>query len=241
MDRIIQGVRRFQTSVYTAQRALFESLAAKQQTPQALFITCADSRVDPNLITQTEPGDLFLLRNAGNIIPPYGAANGGEGATIEYAVAVLGIKQIIVCGHSQCGAMKALLKPEAYQELPAVSRWFRYAEATRRLVTERYADLKGAEFDRAVIEENVLVQLNNLSTHPYVTARIARGELRLYGWYYDIGQGMISAYDSDTGVFAPLSESPRAALPLVIRHHAQACTGQAPHRNGQTSFLHTAG
>lgn len=234
MDRIIPGVHRFYSSVFAPQRTFFEMLASKQQTPRALFITCSDSRVDPNLITQTEPGDLFLLRNAGNIVPPYGAANGGEGATIEYAVAVLGVKHIIVCGHSHCGAMKALFKPELYQELPAVSRWFRYAEATRRLVTERYADLVGAEFDRAAIEENVLVQLNNLSTHPYVTARVARGQLHLFGWYYDIGQGLIFAYDPETGIFAPLTDMPRATLPMVIRHHAPSCNGHGAWRNGQS-------
>ena len=112
MDKILDGVRRFRDTVFAEQRSLFERLARKQD-PQALFITCSDSRINPNLITSTEPGDLFILRNAGNIIPPYGAANGGEGATIEYAIAVLGVRHIIVCGHSHCGAMQALLTPAA--------------------------------------------------------------------------------------------------------------------------------
>src|SRR5262249_44266695 len=118
MRKIIQGVRQFQDTVFRRQRDFFELLARKQQSPQALFITCSDSRINPNLLTSTEPGDLFLLRNAGNIIPPYGAANGGEGATIEYAVSVLKLQNIIVCGHFHCGAMHYLLRLEGIEEMP---------------------------------------------------------------------------------------------------------------------------
>src|SRR6185369_7193555 len=113
MRKIRQGIVDFHRNVFPEQRTHFEALASKQQNPTALFVTCSDSRVNPNLFTQQEPGELFLLRNAGNIVPPYGHASGGEAATIEYAVAVLGIKNIIVCGHSHCGAMKALLDPKA--------------------------------------------------------------------------------------------------------------------------------
>src|SRR4051794_33368192 len=123
MQKIIEGVRRFRRETFAAHHVLFEALARKQQTTQALFITCSDSRINPNLITHTDPGDLFILRNAGNIIPPYGAAGGGEGATIEYAVSVLGLKNVIVCGHLHCGAMKALLGPPLPRQLPAVAAW----------------------------------------------------------------------------------------------------------------------
>src|SRR6187549_949446 len=130
MERILAGVKRFQRDVFPKDRRFFEELAAKQQKPQALFITCSDSRVHPNLITQTEPGDLFLIRNAGNIVPPHGAVAGGEEATIEYSIEVLGIRHIILCGHSQCGAVKALLHPDSVKNLPAAGSWFRHAEAT---------------------------------------------------------------------------------------------------------------
>src|SRR5262245_65111216 len=123
MRKIIEGVRSFQKSVFNDQRDLFEALGRKQQNPLALFITCSDSRINPNLITTTEPGDLFILRNAGNIVPPHGAANGGEGATIEYAVAVLGLRNIIVCGHYGCGAMASLLRVEQLGDFPAVRSW----------------------------------------------------------------------------------------------------------------------
>ena len=217
MDRIVRGVHQFRRTVFNDQKPFFEMLAAKQQQPQALFITCSDSRVNPNLLTQTEPGDLFIIRNAGNIIPPYGAANSGEAATIEYAVGVLGIKHVIVCGHSHCGAMKALLQPGAVSDLPSVAKWFRHAEATRRVAKERYAHLSGPELDRAVIEENVLVQLNNLTTHPFITARLSRGELNLYGWVYEIETGQIYEYEQAVGVFQPLSQSPNPVRLLGVR------------------------
>lgn len=120
MQKLIQGLHHFQTNVFSSQRELFERLA-RGQSPDALFITCSDSRINPNLITHTEPGELFILRNAGNIIPPYGAANGGEGATVEYAVAALGVRDIIVCGHSHCGAMNGLLNLDSLGELPTLS------------------------------------------------------------------------------------------------------------------------
>src|SRR3954466_5068695 len=195
MQKIIDGVRRFQAGVFTRQRDLFEQLAAKRQSPHALFITCSDSRINPNLITQTEPGELFILRNAGNIVPPYGAANGGEGATVEYAVAVLGVKHIIVCGHWHCGAMQALLDPGGRrQDLPAVSLWFSHAEATRQIMREKYPHLTGLPLETRAAEQNVLVQIDNLRTHPAVAAGLARGDLSLHGWVYRIETGEVFAY-----------------------------------------------
>ena len=217
MDKIIAGVHSFSRNAYAKNRLFFEQLATKQQMPIALFITCADSRVHPNLITQTEPGDLFLIRNAGNIIPPHGAPTGGETATIEYAVEVLGIRNIIICGHSQCGAMKALLEPRALEHLPAVEAWCRHAEATRQIVRQKYRDLSGDELAVAATEENVLVQMNNLSTHPCVAARLASEELQIFGWYYDIGSGRVLQYQQQQGRFVEINGQAHAAHPLPIR------------------------
>lgn len=218
MDKIIDGVRRFRTQEYPNQRNFFEQLASKQQRPVALFITCADSRVNPNLITQTEPGDLFLLRNAGNIVPPYSSAICSEAATIEYSVEVLGIRNIIVCGHSQCGAMKALLlHPDEMAHLPAVKAWCQHAEATRRIVQQKYRGLSPEELAVAATEENVLVQMNNLSTHPSVAARLSSGELHVYGWYYDIGSGRVLQYEQRQGRFLEIDGEAFAAHPLPIR------------------------
>jgi len=210
MQKLIQGLHHFQANVFSSQRELFERLA-HGQSPDALFITCSDSRINPNLITQTEPGDLFILRNAGNIIPPYGAANGGEGATIEYAVAVLGVRDIIVCGHSHCGAMKALLELESLGELPAVRHWLTHAEATRRIAKENYEHLCGGPLVTAAIEENVLVQLENLRTHPAVAAALSRGRLNLHGWVYKIETGEVFTYQPEQEQFVRLASQMDAA------------------------------
>ena len=156
MQKIIEGIYQFQTAMFGANKQLFENLADSQH-PLALFITCSDSRIDPNLLTQTAPGDLFVLRNAGNIVPPYDAVHGGEAATIEYAVTVLGVKDIIICGHSHCGAMHGLLDQSELKNLPAVRSWLTHAESTRRTIDEHYYHLLEAE-DRltAAVEENVV-------------------------------------------------------------------------------------
>lgn len=219
MDRIIAGVHRFRRHEYAKNRALYQELAARQQNPLALFITCADSRVLPHRITQTQPGDLFEIRNAGNIVPPHGAAAGGEGATIEYSLDVLGIKNIIICGHSQCGAMKAMLQQTPLEQLPAAKAWFGHAEATRRIVQQKYRNLSFDELWVAAIQENVLVQMNQASTHPSVAARLASGDVRIFGWYYDIGQGLILQYDQSQGRFVELGADARAAAPLPVLHN----------------------
>lgn len=162
----------------------------------------------PSLVTQSEPGELFIIRNAGNIMPPHGAANGGEGGIIEYAVAVLGVKDIIVCGHSDCGAMKAILKPETLAELPSVSAWLKHAESTRRVVRDNFGHLEGRARIQAAIEVNVLMQMDHLRTHPAVAARLAKGDLRLHGWVYDLETGGVSAFDEVTRAFVPLADEP---------------------------------
>lgn len=231
MDHIIRGVQDFTNNIFPEKKEFFETLAASQQKPRALFITCSDSRVEPNLITQTDPGDLFLLRNAGNIVPPYGAApGGGTGATIEYSIAVLGIRNVIVCGHSHCGAMEALLHPESVRDLPEVAQWVTYAEATRRIAKHRYGHLHGYDFDRAVIEENVLVQLNNLSTHPVVAARLASDEISLFGWYYEIETGIIYEYNQREGQFLQITSDLHPATPINIRKIVARPVALAPPR-----------
>ncbi len=208
MEKIIRGVYQFQTHIFCSQRELFERLAAGQK-PQALFITCSDSRINPNLLTQTRPGELFILRNAGNIVPPYGASGGGEEATIEYAVSALGIRDIIVCGHSHCGAMHGLLHPEQVERMPSVANWLGHAEATRRIVEEKYSEHAEAELLPAAVQENVLVQLENLRTHPPVAAALATGKLSLHGWLYEIESGQVYAYDHDKRQFVPIAEAAR--------------------------------
>lgn len=206
MQKIIDGYRQFRAKVYEPQEEFFRSLAAKQQRPQALFITCSDSRIDPNLLTQTEPGDLFIVRNAGNIIPPYGPSPGATTAAIEYAVAVLKVKHIILCGHSHCGAMGALLHPESLSELPAVSAWLAYAESTRQVMKTKYPNAPLEEQRAKAAFENVHVQLDHLRTHPSVKAAMAAGGLTLHGWVYAIESGDILAYEPNQDRFRSLME-----------------------------------
>ena len=206
MERLVEGFKKFQSEVFRAKRDLFTRLSQKQE-PRALFITCSDSRIDPTLLTQTEPGELFILRNAGNIVPSYGAMMGGSTATIEYAVSVLGVKHVIVCGHTDCGVMKAILHPETVENLPAVKNWVGEAEATRRIVRENYPDLREEDLLVATIQENVRVQLSHLRTHPGVAARLRRGTLTIHGWVYSIPTGDIWAYDDEKGVFESLVDS----------------------------------
>lgn len=151
MQKLIEGLKKFQTEVFRSKKGLFDRLA-HQQHPRALFMTCSDSRIDPCLLTQTEPGELFILRNAGNLVPSYGTTVGSTTATIEYAVGVLEVRNIIVCGHTDCGVVKALLDPEQVGDLPAVKAWLTQAEATRRVVKENYAHLSGDDLLVATIQ-----------------------------------------------------------------------------------------
>lgn len=220
MQRLVEGIHRFQQDVFHQQQSFFERLVGGQK-PLALFITCSDSRVNPNLLTQTEPGELFILRNAGNIVPPYGTAGGGESATIEYAVCVLGVRDIIVCGHSHCGAMAGLLRPESVAKLPAVRRWLGLAEATARIMKENYEHIDNPQaLLMATVEENVLVQLENLRTHPSVLAAIGRDELKLHGWVYKFETGQVFTYDPTEAQFVSLSATPEFAVPLTQGMHA---------------------
>jgi carbonic anhydrase len=205
VQKLIQGIHQFRQEDFRPLKGLFEELA-KGQSPETLFITCSDSRIDPNLLTQSRPGDLFILRNAGNIVPPHGAAGGGEAATIEFAVVALGVKDIIICGHSHCGAMQGLLRPETLAPLPALTAWLTHAETTRRIVRDNYADLADERLLTATVEENVLVQLENLKTLPAVASRLVKGDLRLHGWVYKIETGDVFAYDLGCGQFVPLAQ-----------------------------------
>jgi len=211
MQKLIQGIHNFQSEHFRSLEGLFEQLS-HGQSPETLFITCSDSRIDPNLLTGSKPGDLFILRNAGNLVPPHGAANGGEAATIEFAVAALGVKDIIICGHSLCGAMEGLLKPEKIKSLPSVSQWLGHAETTKRIIKDNYTHLAGNDLLTATIEENVLVQLENLRTLPSVASRLARGDLALHGWVYKIETGAVFAFDPKQGQFVPLADHSDSAV-----------------------------
>jgi carbonic anhydrase len=215
MQKLIAGIHHFQANVFASEQEFFEQMALGQ-TPETLFITCSDSRINPNLLTNTGPGELFILRNAGNIIPPWHpTAIGGEAATIEYAVTALGVREIIVCGHSHCGAMQGLLDLDSLEPMPAVKSWLGHAEATRRIMRENYGHLEGDALLTGTVQENVLSQLENLRTHPAVATRVARGELRLHGWVYKIESGEVYRYDLATEQFLSIGQPAPAPAPMV--------------------------
>ncbi|HEX4967371.1 MAG TPA: carbonic anhydrase [Nitrospiraceae bacterium] len=194
MEKLVKGFLKFRTEVFGKKKELFTRLS-ESQAPRALFITCSDSRIDPTLLTQTDPGELFILRNAGNLVPPYGSMQGGSTATIEYAMAVLKVPHIIVCGHTDCAVMKALLHPENVQDLPAVKEWVGQAETTRRLMREYYPDLRGNARLIKTTQENVRSQLDHLRTHPSVAVLLRQKKVDLHGWVYSIATGDVWVYD----------------------------------------------
>lgn len=195
MKHVLSGIKKFQEEVFPERRALFDKLAGGQHPP-ILLVTCADSRIDPSLITQTEPGYLFICRNAGNVVPPHSQTTGGVTASIEYAVAVLGVKHIIVCGHTDCGAIKAATQLEQLDDLPHVKEWLTHCRAAVETVRYRHGTV-GPENLAELTKENVLAQVHNLRTHPVVAARFRSGLIRLHAWVYDIESAEVFCYDEE--------------------------------------------
>ena len=219
ISKVIEGYRHFSEEIYPEHRELFDQLRSRQN-PQVLFITCADSRIDPSLITHTVPGELFICRNIGNIVPAYGEMLGGVSAVVEYAVVGLKVSEIIVCGHSDCGAMKALKNPDApsLAAMPTVKAWLRNAEAALGVVRAKDPEATGDQMLRTLTEENVLLQLQHLRTHPGVAAGLATGKVRLHGWIYNIGDGKVEAFDEAGSRFRPIEE----VLPASDKPFGQA-------------------
>lgn len=219
MSEFIGRVLNFTSRIDPDQRALYTRLARDGQSPKALMISCADSRVIPEEMMAAGPGELFVCRNAGNIVPPFATQNGGVSSTVEYAVAALGVRDIVVCGHSDCGAMKALMAPAMVEGMPNVAAWLRHSSAAREVVCCSYPGLDGADAARAAAQENVVVQLAHLRTHPSVAAAIARGEIALHGWFFDIEAGAVLALDGVSGRFVHVREGMTmpVALPAAAR------------------------
>jgi carbonic anhydrase len=193
MPHFAAGVIRFQNEVYPQKKDLFEKLS-KGQAPEALFITCSDSRIETAMITQTDPGELFICRNAGNIVPPHTTHTGGMTASIEFAVAALNVPHIVICGHTECGAMKGAMDIGSLEKLPHVKEWLDYSRAAVAVVDQLSPEGEEQRM-QMLLEQNVILQLQHLKTHPSVAARLAKGDLKLHGWVYDIKTGDVKAYD----------------------------------------------
>ena len=206
MKEVVSGVLRFREEIFPKYKGLFDRLA-DHQSPDVLFITCADSRIDPNLITQSPPGKLFICRNAGNIVPPHSSATGAMTASIEYAVAVLKIEHIIICGHTDCGAMRGALDLASLENLPHVEQWLGNCRSAMEVVKARHDELC-ADHLQEITEENVRQQLQHLRTHPAVAAAMAVGKMNLYGWIYNIETGEVLQADADGENFCPIKDLP---------------------------------
>jgi len=205
LEGLKAGIRRFRSEVYPARAEMYLKAASEPQDPSALIIACADSRVRPETITQSAPGELFVTRNIGNMVPAYGEMMGGVSAVVEFAVMELKVKHIAICGHSECGAMKELLGQKSVAELPAVANWLKNAH-TALSVTKALAE-EGEDasvFKRRLTEQNVLLQMQHLRTHPSVAGAMAKDELTISGWVYEIGSGEVRICEDGGKVFEPV-------------------------------------
>jgi carbonic anhydrase len=205
VQRLEAGIHHFKANYFASNRELFEQLATTGQRPETLFITCSDSRIVPNLITNAPPGELFIVRNVGNIVPSVErGVLGGVSAAIEYAVEVLEVGNVIVCGHMNCGAIDAILHPESVARLRHVSRWLAESSRIPRLIEERYGHLDDDARVVAAVEENVLLQLENLRSFDFVARRLDAGLLKMNGWVFRIATGDVFDYDPVSEQFLEL-------------------------------------
>ncbi len=207
LERLKEGARRFQAEVHRQNAGGYLKAATTPQQPHTLIVACADSRVDVESITSSGPGEVFITRNIGNMVPAYGEMLGGVSAVIEYAVTALKVKHVVICGHSDCGAMKALLHPESTAAMPTVRSWLTNGQAALRIADSLgHHDDRPSERIRRLTEQNVLMQVAHLKTHPSVAGALARDELSISGWVYEIGTGEVRIAEDGTHTFIPVTE-----------------------------------
>ena len=219
MPRFAAGVVKFQNEVFPEKKDLFEELSLGQ-SPEALFITCSDSRIETAIITQTAPGDLFICRNAGNIVPPHTNTTGGMTASIEFAVGVLHVPHIVICGHTECGAMKGAMNRQGLSHLPHVQEWLGFSMAAVNIVQATAGGRSPEEQMLLLLEQNVVLQLQHLKTHPTVAVALAKRELTLHGWVYDIKTGGVKAYNEARSAFEPVDQRYASEIAAIMQHPA---------------------
>jgi carbonic anhydrase len=210
VNELIAGFRRFQSTYYGERRELVERLVKEGQAPKIMVVACSDSRVDPAIITDCDPGDLFVVRNVANLVPPYEEGGGyhGTSAALEFAVRCLNVEHVIVMGHARCGGIRALLGQIRFEDSAGqfIAPWMSIAEEARRRVTEAHAG-EDAEVRAAACErEAVHVSLGNLESFPFVRKAVAAGRLQLHGWYFDLDRGELQGFDPVSGRFELLAE-----------------------------------
>jgi carbonic anhydrase len=200
-QHLVEGLQRFRRESFPKFREHYQRLVDQGQSPNTLFIGCADSRVVPDLLTSTLPGDLFVVRNVGNFVPPFEIGGGyhGVSAGIEFATVVLEVKDIVICGHSHCGAIRALFNPQQPADAPHISKWLELARPA--MLSKEMTD----EALRQTEMRSIALQVERLLTFPMVRERVERGDLCLHGWYYVIEEGRVLGLDIATGEFNALS------------------------------------
>ena len=203
---LIEGFQRFRERHFAEDSVQFQNLVQFGQTPKALVVACCDSRVDPALVLDCAPGDLFVVRNVANLVPP--AENQGHyhgtSAALEFGVKDLAVRHIIVLGHAQCGGIHALLEGSVDKEESFIAEWMGIADAAREQVEREHANASSEVRHRACEQQAILVSLDNLRTFSWVRERVEQGKLTLHGWYFDIERGELLGYDATTGKFEPL-------------------------------------
>lgn len=223
MRKLLDGIVRFRREVRPKVRRRFARLALGQ-SPDAMLVACSDSRVAPNVFASTDPGDLFVTRNVGNIIPPHGVDD-GETAAVEFAVRVLGVDDVIVCGHSHCGAMGALAAGRSTAKTPGFKGWLKHAEDARAVLRRDPGLGRGLPEADRLSQANVLAQLAHLMTFPSVKEAVAAGRLTLHGWWFHLERAEVDAYEPELGRFVPVDEAEaeriRARLPPLSRTPAR--------------------
>jgi carbonic anhydrase len=220
MPNFALGVVKFQREVFPEKQELFERLSTGQ-SPEALFITCSDSRIETAMLTQTDPGELFILRNAGNIVPPHTNQTGGVTASIEFAIGALKIPNIVICGHTECGAMKGAINRAGLTSLPHVREWLGFAQGAVDITEALGGGLDPEAKMRMLLEQNVILQLQHLKTHPTVAVALAQKTVQLHGWVYDIKTGEVAAYDEATESWVPVEDRYAAELAsAAVSKHA---------------------
>ncbi len=208
VEKLMQGYRRYRDGAYQQSQPLIEDLVARGQRPEVAVVACSDSRVDPAILFQADPGDLFMVRNVANLVPPMEEEGTyhGTSAALEFAVLGLGVKHIVVLGHAHCGGIKLMMEPDPYDSsFKFVPAWVSMLNAAHRRVRATMASASAEERTRACEQNAVLVSLENLTTFPWVRDRIDSGELQLHGWYVDIAAPELSAYDWEAGKFSPMA------------------------------------
>lgn len=235
-NKLIQGFGRFHSKYFLEKNKLYETLAKKGQSPEVLMIACSDSRNDPALITECEPGDIFAIRNVAAIVPPYHPDDKyhGTSAAIEFAVKGLHVKDIVVMGHAQCGGMAALLNGQIQSKFEFLGNWIEIGRPAKEAVEIALSNAPQEIKQRALEQAVILISLNNLMTFPWIREGVAAGKITLHGWYFDLEKGKMLSLDFTSGLFTDMTQSSLmdafirkskhycdCSIETVIKNHAQ--------------------